>query len=192
MSQEVAQDLKEGMSLHWYEKLAGYFPEHEMKHRGQMEELLSHHDAYRKLETKDYLATYAEFPDFIFIDYLLVLPTTRGKGVGSQVLNRFKERGKTVILEVEPPDAEDDDTLRRIHFYEKNGFRKAEHIEYTRSDEDGTPYAMDIYYWPPGEVSEQAILRQMALVCREIHNFRALKYYGRIVADPEDVLNWTH
>lgn len=30
----------------------------------------------------------------------------------------------------------------------------------------------------------------VATVCREIHNFRALKYYGRLVADPDEVLNW--
>lgn len=178
--------------MHWYEKLAGYFPNHELKDRGQMEALLSHHEAYRKHETSDYIVTYAEFHDFIFIDYLLVFPTTRGKGIGSQVLNLFKQREKTIILEVEPPDAQDHDTLKRVRFYEKNGFRKAEHIEYTRSDEDGTPYTMDIYYWPPEEVSERAILSKMAHVCREIHNFQTLKYYGRIVADPDDVLNWTH
>jgi len=177
--------------MHWYEKLAGYFPEHEMKDRGQMEELLSHHDAYRKVETDDFLVTYAEYSDFIFIDYLLIHPHTRGQGVGSRVLERFKARGKAIILEVEPPSAEDPDTKGRIRFYKRNGFRKAEHIEYTRADEDGTLYTMDIYYWPPDPVSEAVILRKMAVVCREIHNFRALKFYGRLVAHPDDSLAWT-
>lgn len=178
--------------MHWYDRLADYFPEHEMKHKGQMEALLSHHEAYRKYETPDYLVTYAEFRDFIFIDYLLVYPSTRGKGIGSAALNLFKKRGKTIILEVELPDDDDHDTLRRIQFYEKNGFQKADHIEYTRADEDGTLYTMDVYYWSPESVSEQAILKQIALVCREIHNFRTLKYYGRVVANPEQVLNWVH
>lgn len=178
--------------MQWYEKLNDYFPDHEMKHKGQMQDLLTHHEAYWKHETGDYLVTYAEFDNFIFIDYLLVNPNTRGKGTGSKVLEQFKQRGKNIILEIEPPEADDTDTQRRARFYEKNGFRKAEHIEYTRSDEDGTPYTMDVYYWAPSEVSERTILKQMAVVCREIHNFRALKYYGRLVADPDDVLNWLH
>jgi GNAT superfamily N-acetyltransferase len=186
------QDGTGVMYVHWYEKLAEYFPEHELKDKDHMRDLLDHHQAYRKWETDDFLVTYAEFPNFIFIDYFLVNPNTRGKGVGSKVLNAFKRRGKTIILEVEPPDTEGEDAERRIRFYEKNGFRKAEHIEYTRSDEDGTPYTMDVYYWAPNEVDEQTVLHKMATVCREIHNFRAFKHYGRLVADPEDVLNWVN
>jgi len=176
--------------MDWYDKLSDYFPEHEMKHPGQMTDLLVHHDAYRKFETDDYIVMYAEFPSFIFVDYLLVNPITRGAGVGGQVLNRLKSLGKPIILEVEPPEAEDVDTSRRIRFYERNGFRKAEHIEYTRWDDDGTSRCMDVYYWPSSEVAEKTVLAQMATVCAEIHNFRSLKYYGRAVADPDDVLTW--
>jgi GNAT superfamily N-acetyltransferase len=183
---------KGGATVHWYDRLAEYFPEHELKEKGQLQDLLVHHDAYKKFETEDFLVAYAEFPTFIFIDYLIVNPNTRGRGVGSKVINHFKQMGKTIILEVEPPDTDDADTVKRIRFYEKNGFRKAEHIEYTRSDEDGTPFTMDVYYWSPNEVSERTILEQMSTVCREIHNFRSLKYYGRIVADPDDVLTWVH
>jgi GNAT superfamily N-acetyltransferase len=176
----------------YYDRLSDYFPDHEMKHEGQMADLVRHHEAYKVHEEQDFVVTYADFPDFIFIDYLLVSSSTRGKGTGSKVLNAFKNRGKTIILEVEPPDTEDKDNVGRIRFYEKNGFQRAEHIEYTRSDDDGSPHTMDIYYWSPDEVSEQAILKQMATVCREIHNFRALKYYGRLVAAPDEVLSWLH
>lgn len=176
--------------MDWYEKLSDYFPEHEMKHAGQMHDLLIHHDAYRKYETEDYLVMYAEFHTFLFVDYLLVNPNSRGGGIGGQVLDRLKRKGKTIILEVEPPESEDGDTTRRIRFYERNGFRRADHIEYTRFDDDGQPRTMDVYYWPGNDVPEETVLEQMATVCREIHNFRALKYYGRLVADPDDVLTW--
>lgn len=161
-----------------------------MKHSGQMRDLLVHHEAYRKYETEDYLVMYAEFPSFVFVDYLLVNPKARGGGIGGHVLDTLKKKEKAILLEVEPPEAEDEDTSRRIRFYERNGFRRAEHIEYTREDEDGEPRTMDVYYWPPDDVSEKIILEQMATVCREIHNFRALKYYGRLIADPDDVLTW--
>jgi ribosomal protein S18 acetylase RimI-like enzyme len=179
-----------GFCVDWYEKLSDYFPEHEMKHPGQMNDLLVHHEAYKKYETEDFLVMYAEYPTFLFVDYLLVNPNTRGSGVGGKVLQHLKKKGKTIILEVEPPEVEDADTSRRIRFYEKNGFRKADHIEYIRSDDDGDEHWMDVYYWPESEVSEKKVLEQMTTVCHEIHNFRSLKYYGRIVADPDDVLNW--
>ncbi|QSO54524.1 GNAT family N-acetyltransferase [Alicyclobacillus curvatus] len=176
----------------FYDRLSKYFPDHELKHEGQMNELIDDHEAYKVHEEEDFVVTYAEFPEFIFIDYLLVSSKTRGKGTGTKVLDAFKKRGKTVILEVEPPDADDADTMKRIRFYEKNGFQKAEHIEYTRPDDDGTPHTMDVYYWAPDEVSEHSILKQMTTVCREIHNFRAMKYYGRLIAEPDEVLEWLH
>lgn len=178
--------------MDWYEKLSEYFPANEMKHPGQMEELLADHPAYKKHETHEYVATYAEFPNFIFIDYLLVNPKIRGKGLGSKALSLFKRKDKTIILEVEPADTDRRETTQRIRFYERNGFQKAEHIVYTRSDEEGDPYEMDVYYWSPGVVSEREILHQMATICRDIHNFKSEKYYGRIVADPDDVLDWEH
>jgi ribosomal protein S18 acetylase RimI-like enzyme len=176
--------------MDWYERLADYFPAHELKHPGQMEELLENHSAYHKLETDDYLVTYAEFKHFIFIDYLLVNPETRGQGIGSKILNAFKRRGKTVILEVEPPEDDDENTLRRVQFYERNDFKRADRIVYTRSDEDGQPYTMDVYYWSPEDVDERDIHHQMSHICREIHNFKSEKYYGRLIADPEEVLEW--
>jgi ribosomal protein S18 acetylase RimI-like enzyme len=136
--------------------------------------------------------TYAEFAKFIFIDYLLVNPNIRGKGLGSQALSMFKRKGKTVILEVEPPDTDRKETLQRIRFYERNGFQRAEHIVYTRSDDDGEPFAMDVYYWSPTDVPQREILKQMTTICRDIHNFKSEHYYGRMIADPDDVLEWEH
>lgn len=176
--------------MNWYERLAGYFPPNEMKDPDHMQALLKSHHAYHKWETEDFIVTFAEFDAFIFIDYLLVTGKQRGRGIGSEVINRFKQKHKTLIVEVEPEDREDSDTQKRVAFYERNGFRKAENIQYTRSDEDGTPYSLDIYYWSPNPIEEREILRQMAHTCREIHNFMALKYYGRLVADPQEVLDW--
>ena len=182
---EVIGDL-----MGWYERLARYFPSNEMKDRQQMEDLLKEHERYHKWESSEYVVTYAEFSTFIFIDYLLVNAQRRGQGIGSQILDRFKHWGKILIVEVEPPDVGQPEAAKRVAFYEKNGFRLAKNIAYTRSEADGTPYSLDIYYWSPDPVSETVILGQMAQICRQIHNFKALKYYGRLVADPEETLDW--
>lgn len=176
--------------MEWYSKLSSYFPEQEMKHRGQMEELLESDIPYHKVETDEYVVMYADFPSFVFIDYLIVTSNQRGGGLGSKLIRAFQKKGKTIILEVEPADKEDPDTVKRVRFYEKNGFQKAEHILYTRTDDDGEEFSMDVYYWSPDEIHEREVMRNMATICREIHNFKAHKYYGRVIADPSEVLDW--
>ncbi|MDP9727286.1 GNAT family N-acetyltransferase [Alicyclobacillus tolerans] len=178
------------MGKDWYSMLASYFPDEEMKKRAQFEDLLAEHDAYFKKETDEYVVIYAEFRDFIFIDYLLVKPNIRSKGVGSKVLQAFKKKQKMILLEVEPENAEDADTLKRIRFYEKNGFQKAENIEYVRETADGKPLYMDIYYWSPESLDEREILNAMTRIYKEIHNFKSHKYQRRPQLDPSDVLIW--
>ncbi|MFP3422487.1 N-acetyltransferase, partial [Bacillus sp. SIMBA_161] len=87
-----------------YDRLTEYFPEHEMKKMGQMQALINEKDIYHKVETDDFLLLYAEFPTFIFIDYLLVDSATRGKGMGTSIINKLKAKGKDILLEVEPVD----------------------------------------------------------------------------------------
>ncbi|MED1792742.1 GNAT family N-acetyltransferase [Brevibacillus nitrificans] len=178
--------------MQWYERLNEYFPEHEMKDPGQFRALIEDKDVYHKEETEDYLLLYAEFEDFLFIDYLLIHPNTRGKGIGTKVLNKLKEKGKTILLEVEPVDEQDEDTVRRARFYDKNGFVEADRIKYEREDQNGEPYEMIVYYWSPDGVPQKEILENMAKACREIHNFRSHRFYGREVANPDEVLTWKH
>lgn len=177
--------------MNWYEKLNNYFPEEEMKTKEQLKDLIEDQKVYHKEETEDYLVLYAEFPDFIFIDYLLVTSNRRGKGIGTRILNQYKEKNKMILLEAEPPDDEDVDTERRLAFYKRNGFRIANHIEYRREDEDGDAFYMNILYWPANEVSQEVIMDRMAKACQTIHNFRSRRYYGREIANPEEVLEWT-
>lgn len=181
------------MLMDWYDRLNDYFPEYEMKNEGQIQALINEKDAYHKEETDDYLLLYAEFPTFIFIDYLLINPATRGQGIGTKIINKLKEKGKDIILEVEPMDRQDEDTVKRVHFYLKNGFVKADRIEYSWEDENGENYEMKIYYWSPNpDLPQETILENMAKACQEIHNFRSQQYYGRMVANPEEVLHLKH
>jgi ribosomal protein S18 acetylase RimI-like enzyme len=105
------------------------------------------------------------------------------------VLNRLKQKGKAILLEVEPIDREDEDTVKRVNFYRKNGFRKADRIQYRREGQGGKTYEMSIYYWSPeGDLPQEAVLEKMAKACEEIHNFRSKRYCGRVAADPDEVL----
>lgn len=59
--------------------------------------------------------------EFIFIENFAVAESTRGRGLGSQMLSYVTEHwDKPQILEVEPPDTEI--CRRRIAFYQRNKF----------------------------------------------------------------------
>ncbi|MCA0758650.1 GNAT family N-acetyltransferase [Paenibacillus sp. N4] len=176
--------------MEWYEKLNDYFPEHEMKHPQQLKELIEENEFYHKEETDDYIMLYADFPTFVFIDYLLVTSNTRGKGMGTKILDRLKARGKLIILEAEPVMPKDSDSERRLTFYYRNGFKKADLIRYTRRDEQDEPYTMHVLYWSPAGIPQAIVLEKMELACDEIHNFRSKRHYGRQLVDLDEALDW--
>ncbi len=63
------------------------------------------------------------FTDFVFLEHFAIEPGLRGLGIGERTLAEIKSRfQKTVILETEMPN--DEVSLRRIRFYERNGFHK--------------------------------------------------------------------
>ena len=55
-----------------------------------------------------------------YLEHLAVAPAWRGRDLGSRVLQAFCRRAGRVILEIDPP--EDEISLRRQRFYERNGF----------------------------------------------------------------------
>jgi GNAT superfamily N-acetyltransferase len=184
--------LKDGgrNSLEWYDKLKDYFPEYEMKNPQQLMELIEENDYYHKEETNDYIILYAKFPTFIFIDYLLVTSNTRGKGIGTKILDKMKECGRMIILEAEPVMPKDSDSQRRLNFYYRNGFKKADLIRYIRRDEQDESYSMHILYWSPLGIPQAIVMEKMEKACEEIHNFRTKRHYGRPLVDIDEALEW--
>lgn len=61
-----------------------------------------------------------ETEEFIYIEHFCMLPEMRGRGYGERALSEIAEKGKKVILEIDPP--EDDISRRRKRFYERYGF----------------------------------------------------------------------
>ncbi|MGO4106591.1 GNAT family N-acetyltransferase [Paenibacillus sp. YAF4_2] len=179
--------------MQWYEKLHDYFPEHEMKDPHQLVDLLEEKDdVYHIKETDNYIILYAEFTNFIFIDYLLVTPHSRSRGIGTKVLSTLKQKGKMILLEAEPDDPDYEDTRKRLAFYKKNGFKKAERIRYAPEDLEGHEYPMHVMYWSPVELEEEIIMGRMEKACKEIHNFKSKQYYGKILVDPDTALKLKH
>lgn len=174
--------------MNWYNRLNKYFPEEEMKAYGQLCDLIRDQDMYHKEETEDYLVLYGEFSSFVFVDYLLVNQKLRGKGVGGQVIQKLKAKGKPILLEVEPVDPEVADTQKRVRFYQRNGFKIADRIQYALETKDGDTFTLNIHYWSPQPIGQKSILDMMTQVCNQIHGYRSKQYYGRNYADPDKVL----
>lgn len=64
---------------------------------------------------------YWQLTDFVFIEHFAIAENVRGKGMGSKIVQQFKDRFDTIVLETEPLGISAD-ASRRITFYEKAGF----------------------------------------------------------------------
>ncbi len=174
----------------YYGRLNDYFPAQEMKHPLHLRDLVEDQPNYHKIENSDYILLYAQFRDFIFIDYLLVNASKRGNGIGSRIMNYLYGKGLPIILEVEESDEDNPDTLLRRRFYIRHGFHFARGVKYLRIDKSGVPFSMDILYWPLGEfLSDEQVMLMMATVCKHVHNYKSERYYENLPADPNKVLS---
>ena len=59
---------------------------------------------------------------FIYVEHFCVLPSMRNKQYGQRALELLKQRGKPVILEIDPPV--DEISRRRKGFYERVGYHE--------------------------------------------------------------------
>lgn len=176
----------------WYQKLNKYFPVEEMKSREHMERLLKEKgDVYYKDEGPHHVLMYAEFDSFIFIDYVYVSSASRGQGLGHKLIEKLKQKGKPIILEVEPFDYEDTDSEKRLHFYAREGFTHAKSIGYNRrSLATNEENQMEILYWTPEDEGEEAIFNQMKKMYEDIHTYKDEEFYGKSYQPAEEVLTY--
>ncbi|CAM3240815.1 GNAT family N-acetyltransferase [Filibacter tadaridae] len=166
--------------MNWYEKLSEYFPIEEMKSKEHMDALLNDKkNVYMKEEGPHHVLMYVETETFVFVDYLFVSSASRGAGLGRKLLTSLKEKGKPIILEVEPVDYEDTDTEKRLKFYAREQFHHAQRIGYCRrSLATGEPTEMEILFWSPSDADEQSAYEAMKQTYEEIHTYKDETFYG--------------
>lgn len=102
------------------------FPETELRTKADQKALLQE-PCYRLYGVKgameSYLAVFAiwEIETFLYIEHFAVKKEYHNRGYGGALLdNLLEEKGKPVVLEVEPP--KDALTRRRVGFYQRHGF----------------------------------------------------------------------
>lgn len=102
------------------------FPVYEQRNTCQQNEAFRnpHYHLATLIENEEVASfiSYWEFDDYIYIEHLAVNQKLRGKNIGSITLNDFaKTTKKTIILEIDP--LIDDISEKRLHFYEKLGYK---------------------------------------------------------------------
>ena len=105
---------------------------------------------------------------FIWVDYLAIFKEFHSKGFGSSILNKLKEQYKDFngcYLEVEKPDKNNPNTIRRINFYKKHGAVKLP-VDYYYPNKTGC-LPMDLYYIPYNKTEINNIL----YVIKQVFNF---------------------
>ena len=176
--------------MHWYEKLKRYFPIEEMKSREHMEALLDDRgDVYHVEHGDHHVLLYVEGERLVFVDYLLVAKEARGQGLGKKILDMLKEKGKPILLEVEPTDYDDTDTVKRQRFYEREGFRHVERLRYRRrSLATQEINELEILLWSPDDTTDEEAFDLVRAVYEEIHTWRDRDFYGESYQPSEEVL----
>ena len=100
------------------------FPEHEQREPDSQGLIMSYPDYQFNLifDGKLFVGLMLcwETESFIYVEHFCIFPDVRNNSYGSKALDLLSERGKTLILEIDPPI--DDISMRRKGFYVRSGF----------------------------------------------------------------------
>lgn len=153
----------------FYQILSNNFPTKEIKEYNYMKDTF-HAGLYQVLTLKDNdqivgIMSFYQHDDFRFIDYFAIDGSLKGKGMGSEMLQYFINLDdKMVILEVEHP--EDEQSKRRIAFYQRNGLYLNDQFE---------------YFVPPVRNLKHRFYFHLMSSKRKINNIEFEKYYPQIL-----------
>ncbi len=109
-----------------YDIMEKSFPSDEIRPYNEQKELFdkARYCVYAEYESDAHIEGFIavwEFDDFVFIEHFAVSPENRNGGLGAKILNELTHMtDKRACLEVEPPKSKIQ--IRRISFYERNGF----------------------------------------------------------------------
>ncbi|WP_300627308.1 GNAT family N-acetyltransferase [uncultured Thomasclavelia sp.] len=153
----------------FYQILSNNFPTKEIKEYNYMKDTF-HAGLYQVLTLKDNdqivgIMSFYQHDDFRFIDYFAIDGSLKGKGMGSEMLQYFINLDdKMVILEVEHP--EDEQSKRRIAFYQRNGLYLNNQFE---------------YFVPPVRNLKHRLYFHLMSSKRKLNNIEFEKYYPQIL-----------
>lgn len=129
------------------------FPKNEYREYKKQKDLLKnpHYKILPYFGENNQLLAFAaiwDFESFVFVEHIAVSKQCRGMGIGSKIMHGIIEKSNTnVILEIEPPV--DDISKKRLHFYEKLGFKMNEYQYFQMPlNENDKPIPLKILSFP--------------------------------------------
>lgn len=100
------------------------FPSHEQREAFSQKEILKDNAYHFELIFDNNvfvgLVLYWEMSNYIYIEHFCIAPEMRNRQYGQKILAFLQEKGKIVLLEIDPPV--EDISVRRKGFYERCGF----------------------------------------------------------------------
>lgn len=137
------------------------FPPEERRNIPQLEKLLQQQPDmyYNAIECDGQLAglfVYWNFQDFWYLEHLAVYADMRNKKIGQQVLDFVRDNlPGSRLLEVEP--AEEEMAVRRIGYYQRNGYKILDR-EYVQPSYDGIRPSLPLWIMGNEEYTDKALL----------------------------------
>lgn len=142
---------------HIYKDMTVQFPQSELKNYDCQKRLFtdkkSDYHIYTAFDGKKetgYIIFYADKENkVLWLDYIAVFREFHSQGYGSKILEAIKKTFKEMngmFLEVEKPDENEPNTIRRIKFYTKHGAKKSD-CSYFYPNRSGF-LEMDLYFLP--------------------------------------------
>ena len=103
---------------------AASFPAHEQRATASQQEIMANPQYRFQLIYDEQvfvgLLLCWETQDFIYVEHFCIDPSLRGKGYGTKALELLADKGKVIILEIDP--TVDEISRRRLRFYELAGY----------------------------------------------------------------------
>lgn len=143
-----------------YDLMKISFPENEYRTYENQKKLLNRKE-YKIITKEDekgnviaFISLWS-FPKFDFLEHFAVSPDCRGGGVGSQMMkNLMQKTNKLIVLEIEIP--RDEMSIKRLHFYERLGFKLNEQEYYQPPlRENAKPLKLNLMSYPEKLSNEQ-------------------------------------
>lgn len=112
--------------------------------------------------------SYWNLKGYTYIEHFAVIPEKRGNNIGSGMLNHlFTDVSGNVLIEVEIPGSHEAE--RRIHFYERNGFRVRDEFDYVQPPYSSGKNPVKMLLMTHGEVTLRC-LDSIKDMLREVYN----------------------
>ncbi len=146
------------------------FPEEERRDIEQLKVLLKEENSmfFNAIEYEGRLAgllVYWNFGTFYYIEHLAVFAEMRNKKIGQHILDWVREYLKEMcILEVEP--AETEMAIRRIHYYQRNGYQILDR-QYLQPSYTGEGKPFPLWIMGNGSPESTAVLQKQIEIIKE-------------------------